>query len=315
MSDDIKPADLPEVMSAPAVPAATAASPPTNPAGGLLDGDDGADDAPVVSPTTWPSDWRERWAGGDEQALKSLKRWASPDNVFKSWLDLRKKMGAGQLAPALPEGADEGEVASYRKAAGIPESPDGYEIAFPEGVEAGETQLAQLAAFKQAMHGANIPPAHVKAAFDTYIKIQQEEGQRQYDTARQAVEDGRVELRSEYGRDFTRNLRIANNLIAEHAGEKAPELMALRLADGRALGAHPDFVRFVVAAALATAGDDTLVASETAPGGKTLDEQIKEEMALQHSDPRVYHTAEHEARRLKLFAARQARDERQGRAA
>src|SRR6185437_360505 len=39
----------------------------------------------------WREDWREKFAGKDEKTLARLKRFASPENVFRSFLELEKK--------------------------------------------------------------------------------------------------------------------------------------------------------------------------------------------------------------------------------
>ncbi len=109
------PASTPATTSAPAAPAS---DPPKTPTGTVLDG---VSDTPVAAPVTWPENWRDEMAGGDEKERKRLERFASPADVYKSNRELEKKLSTGKFKVDLPENPTEEQIAAYRKDMGIPE--------------------------------------------------------------------------------------------------------------------------------------------------------------------------------------------------
>jgi hypothetical protein len=192
----------------------------------ILSGDpsvasDPVDEKPAAQPV---DDWaarRERiarkWAGNDgekfKQAKRQIDRFASEDNLLGSYLDLRTKLSRGELLPALPEDADEAEIADYRKKAGIPETPDGYELQFPEGMEAPESAKEQLAILAKAAHDLNGDPRVVKGLWNTYLQIQEADAQRRYEAAQEKYIETKALFRSEWGRDYPRNEKATNSFI------------------------------------------------------------------------------------------------------
>lgn len=317
MSDDPNAVATPATGGAPpaaATATATATPPPAatpavNDPPALLGGVDDAGDAAdtPAATTTWPEDWREKWAGKDDKLLARLKRFASPDNVFKSYLDIERKVRGGQYQPALPDGAAPEEIAAYRKQAGIPEAPDGYKIGFAEGAQVPESAKAQLDAWRQHMHNANTPPQYVEAAWEGYRAVQEAEAQRRYEAAQEKLVETKSLLRSEWGRDYDTNNTRANNLIADYGGDAAGDMMKWVLLDGTPLGAHPEFVKMMVNIALATGGDD-YSRQESVMGGKTLDDDLEEQRELRRTNLREYDKPENETKRTKIYAELAKRD-------
>src|SRR5205085_6849251 len=113
--------------------------------------------------------------------------------------------------------------------------------------------------------------------------------QERHNRLRNAEIETRNALRQEYGRDYVRFVgedggpSLANDFLAEFAGADGPKMMGWKLEDGTTLGSHPEFVRFAVRGGLATASADRIVASETQVGGKSLDDQYKEMIAVNGS--------------------------------
>ena len=267
--------------------------------------DPAATEAEKIAEPTWPDDWRERLAGDDEAELKRLRRYQSFENFAKANRDLANQVKAGQLRRhALPENASDSEVADYRKAWGIPEKPEDYGVAFPEGMQVSDADKADLAEFTKVAHDMNAPPALVKGMADWYFGLQERSMQQMYDAAQEQTINRRAEVKAEMGRDFDRNVRLAKaDLASVVSAEKAEELVSLTLADGTKLGDHPDFIRYAVGAALRNADDEALVTSDLNVSGKTLEEQWRESLAVMNDDPKKFHTPEHQARHQMLAKA------------
>jgi hypothetical protein len=220
-----------------------------------------------AAPADWPTDWRERLAGKDDGFGKLLKRFTSPENFAKAYTGLQKKLSTAPTVPTLPENATEEQVAEYRKAIGVPETPDGYGVAFAPEVQADDRLNTMLQSYLSFAHERNLPPSAVKAA----VEWQQGEiiRQREEQTAAAARERARVqqELRREYGADFKRNLGLADEFLDAHPGLKK-----------YVRGDSPDLelVRDIVALALDAAPEDRLMDGDGDSGGRSLDEQVAE---------------------------------------
>jgi hypothetical protein len=278
--------------------------------------------AATETPPAWRGDWREALAGDNAAFLTQLKRFASPENVGKSFWEKDTMIRSGQYRQTLPDAPTEDEIAAYRTQHGIPQTPDEYALAWPETFKPSDNDTATLAEFRQAMHGVHAPPAIVKAAFDFWSAGTERAAQAQHDRLRNAEIETRAALRKEYGRDFDRFVgadggpSLANEFLAEFAGADGPAMMGWKLADGTTLGSHPEFVRFAVRGGLATASADRIVASETQTGGKSLDDQYKEMITVNGSmkpeDKAKAKDPAFQAQLTKLAEMRVQRDERAG---
>lgn len=252
----------------------------------------------------WREDWREALASGDEKALSRLKRFAAPENVFKSWAEMDRKMSAGAIKAALPDNPSPEDIAAYRKSWGVPDTVEGYEIKAPEGVQFEDGDKAALGTFLADMHRDNVPKGVVQKAADSYFKIRQAEEQQMYEAAVEVTTNQRAEIRAEYGRDFERNTKLADSDLVKTIGqEAAKELTGLTLANGTKLGDNPAFLRYAVNKALAVADDAMLVTSELGSAGTTLDDAYKTAIDLKFTDPTKYHSDAHQKRLTQLAAA------------
>jgi hypothetical protein len=259
----------------------------------------------------WRDDWREALANGDEKEMKILQRYASFDNWARAQRELRTKLSSGAYKATLPDNADEADVAAFRKSWGVPDAPDGYGIEFPkiDGYEPSDADKSDLNEFLTAMHKGNAPPGLVKAATDYYWSKQVANQQQLRDAALETTINRRSEIRAEWGKDYDRNTKIGNADMSSLIGEDgAKELASQTLADGTKLGDHPQFTRYILAAALRNAGDAALampdIATQTAGG---LDAAYAAALDVQWTNPREYHSPTHQQKLERLAAAKAAR--------
>lgn len=308
-------ANAPEPTPAAPTPATPAAAPPPTPEKGASPAPGAIDPATSSEPETpayWAGDdWRERLAGKDEKEMARLNRVASIEALYKSYREQEKKLSSGMFKMTLPENAGDAEIAQYRKSWGIPEKPDGYGLEIPkiDGWEPGESDRADLIEFATAMHGVHAPPAAVKAATDWYFSKQLQIREQLLEAAQQATINNRATVKAEYGKDTEYNLRLADAELVNMLGEdKAKALTAIPLADGTLLGDNPDFVRYMVQSALANADDGVMATPELSTGGGSFEEQYKAALALADTDPKAYHSPEHQKKLQRLSALKMARE-------
>lgn len=182
------------------------------PSGTILDGDAGAT---ITAPADFPDDWRARMSGGDEKAVKALERYKSPKEVAAALLAAQTKIRSGETAKpvTLPENATDEQVTEYRKALGIPEKHDGYEIKLPDGVALGGADKPVLDSFLKYAHGKHLPPDAVNVAANWYTEF----AAAQAEEMQQAVRSQRVEtmstLQSEWGAETKPNLQALGNYL------------------------------------------------------------------------------------------------------
>jgi hypothetical protein len=297
-------AEEPATPPAPPEPApppapAPAPTPPTPPA-----------PAAEVTPD-WPEDWRDRFVAKAkveerEKLSKRLARFASPDNVLSSYLDLDRRVSQGNLKPVLDPSASEEEVAAFRKQWGVPDKIEDYGIAFPDTLEVGESEQAELNEFLTAAQKINAPPEIVKGITGWYFEQREKQEQAAYDQAVETTVNYRAQIKAEYGRDFDRNVRLAKAELNASLGspERVEGLIGLTLNDGTKLGDHPDFIRYVVQHALSSADERDLVQSELSGSGMSLDQTYQQALDLKFTDPKQYHSEAHQKRLQQLASAK-----------
>jgi hypothetical protein len=259
--------------------------PPAGANGVMGSADLGIDDAETAEPSappSWREDWRTALAAGDEKKAKALQRFAKPENFAKAFFDIRERLVTTRADAEPPEEASEVELAQWRKQAGIPETPDGYEIAFPDGVTAGDRDKEELGAFLKFMHERHVAPRAAKAAFEFYMTTRAIGAEQASQAAEEATIENLAELRKTYpGREYKRSIGLANDFLKGHfAGPDAQTqldtILAARLPNGVQLTNYAPFVQLIVAMARASASEDDLVAGDAGGGARSVDEEFTE---------------------------------------
>jgi hypothetical protein len=248
----------------------------------LIDG--GGKDVEAAAPATWPDDWRQRLAGEDKKALKTLERMTDPGQVFKAYSELREKVSSGEYKRVPPKDATPEDLAAWRKEAGLPEKPEDYDVALPDGIVMGEADKPIFDSFKPVAHAANMTTEQMNAAADWYFKMQQQLADEQDDfdlNFRKTAEDS---LREEWGNDYRRNVNAISGAFSS-----APEGLKERFLKSRIpvmdekgnvtgmapLGNDPDVVKWLASMAL-----EINPASTIAPGSPSASmTSIKDEIA------------------------------------
>lgn len=232
----VDPAPAPTPQPAPVDPAPVDPAPvdPVNP-------------APVDPPSDpepkgdWPEDWRSKAAGGDEKLMKRLDRYNSPKAVVDALVAAQAKISAGVKQPLKADATPE-EVAAWRADNGIPDKPDGYEIALPDGFVVGEADKPVVDSFLERMHGKNMPPDVVNEALGWYYTEQSRQMEAQAEADLDFRGNGQEELREEFGSEYKRNVRIALEVVPEDIKN---EFLGGRLADGSLIGDNPAVIRWL----------------------------------------------------------------------
>lgn len=213
--------------------------------------DDGKAPAAPAAPASFPDNWREeiaKSAGGTDQAavdkeLKRLKMFSSPSDVFKSMRELESKFSKGEFKTPLPESPTPEQLADYRKANGIPETPDKYEIKLNNGLVLGEQERPMLDAFKKEMHDLNAPPAIVNAAVNRFMETQTGIAGQTAERYDKAKTDTEAVLQKDWGGEYQKNINITDAGVRAVFGSQADAVLHAIGGDGRPLFSNPDVVK------------------------------------------------------------------------
>lgn len=238
----------------------------------------------------WPETWRENIAKEDAKLQKILGRYASPDDVAKALVAAQDKIRSGELMPVLAKDAKPEEVAEYRKAMGIPETPDKYVL---KDVKIDAAEKPFVDKLMEAAHASNQTPAQVAATVNTWHAIREaaleEQGKKDEATAK-ASEDA---LRAEWGTDFRRNLNIVHGLLDGSGDAKLKaNLLEGRLADGTPVGSSPQALKMLLGVALKDNPAGIVVPGSSGDPAKNVDQRIAEIEKMMREDRKAYNKPE-----------------------
>lgn len=252
---------------------------------GAAAGGAGADDGGSDGGT----DWRSELAGEDKDLLGFLGRYHSRDAALKAFKQTNDDIKQGKYIQPLGDEATEDELKTYRSMFGIPEAPEGYNEALPEGMVIGDDDKPNVGKFMEAMHGANAPPAAVAAALDTYFGFVEEQEASQAQVIRDAEGAGEEALRAEWGADYKPNLNamhsyldtlpepvqnvFKNALLPDESGQLVP------------VGYNPEALKWLTSLALEANPASTLVPGHGGDQGSAIADEIAsiEKMMGDHS--------------------------------
>ena len=186
-----------------------------------------------------------------QAALKELGRYATESDVYDALLEAKRALRSGKIEKGVPKDASAEQLAEWRAANGIPDSPDKYFDKLPDGLVIGDEDMPIFESFAESLHGTNAKPEVIHAAVEWYNNhrqaVQEAQAVQDVNYADEAV----AALKAEYGGSYEKNLNIANNHIANMFGQEQIALMTqARAPDGRRLFDIPEVVHGFLKAGL-----------------------------------------------------------------
>lgn len=259
-----------------------------NPAAGAADGGDGKPAAGAGEDgkdAPWGADWREKIAGDDAALLKKLGRYSEPKAAIAALAQLQDKISRGELRTRLPKDATDEQKKAWREENGIPEAPEGYDVADLKITDA-EKGLAE--SFLKAAHKADIPVTNVKGVLawlrEETAKATELRAEQDKELTAQAERELRAALPAG---EYKAAINTVHALLASAPAAVADKFTHGRLADGTPIMAHAPTVQWLLGLAHeinpAAAMDPTGGGSHTA-----IDDQIKEIEKTMRTDRKAY---------------------------
>ncbi len=243
---------------------------------------------PGAERETEPSagDWRA--AITDEKARRFAERFTSPADAAVSAFKARQQLSGSVRVPGRKAGRE--DIAAFRRALGVPDRPEGYAVALPEGLpgsgDLDEASKARLDTYLKAMHEAGATLGVVQRGIDLYYGFLAEGLEARDRAAIEARAKANAELTREWGTDAKRNDECARRAFDTFGGERFAVFVENAEVGGVKLGDHPEMRRIFSAIGRAM-GEDRLHAPGGGEQGKSAQERIDEIHSWQHSEDPV----------------------------
>lgn len=243
-------------------------------------------------------------AKGDDKVLTRLKRYASPEALSEALISAQNRISSGDLKPVLKKDATPEQIAEYRTAHGIPETPDKYDLGNPTLSEAGKVTLGK---YLSVAHASNMTADQIKVSLGFIGEMNQAAKLAQAERDVELEEAGTEALREEWGGEYKRNIAFINNLLD---GAVSPafkdKILGGRLADGTPMGSDPETLRFLASLALIQNPAGTLVPGFNNKPADGVDEEIAKIDKVMREDRAAYNNDEKmQSRYRELLEARE----------
>jgi hypothetical protein len=256
-----------------------AADPPASPPAGDPPADPPANDSGDPPAFDFNKDWRSALSKGDADLAKFLGRYQSPDSAIKKFKEINDDIKAGKYRKPLGDDASDEEKAAYRKEQGIPDKPDGYYEALPDGLVIGDDDKPYVGKFLESMHGVDAPPKMVNAALDAYYANVQEQAEAQAALIEEQRRSGEDELAQEWGADKKRNINAVKSYLATLPADVSQALAGAmaQAPDGKhmlPIGNNPAVVKWLASLALEANPLSTVVPGAGANQASAIADEI-----------------------------------------
>ncbi|NDH07803.1 hypothetical protein EBX93_18130, partial [bacterium] len=124
---------------------------------------------------------------------------------------LNARWGGGEATPE--------EKAAWRTENGIPESPDKYDLTLKDGLVLKSGDKEVVDGFLKVAHERNMRQEDVTETLNWWADHQAQTEQAAAARDHEARMASEVELRQEYGPEYQRNMKIANDVLATAPGD------------------------------------------------------------------------------------------------
>jgi hypothetical protein len=210
---------------------------------------------------TWPDDWREQLAGGDEAFLRQLKRYSSPTTFAKGWKEREDLIRSGKVKRDAPDPSDAKAMAEWRKEQGLPDDATGYKMPEIKGAEWSDEDKPIVAQFFEHAHKHNLPQPAVDAALTFYKQLEQQAYEARKAADKAAEEAADAALYQEFGREHKTNLTLAARYLSDIPGV-GQKWADFRREDGTLLGNDIEFVKWAADQGRRHFGDVTFTSGD-----------------------------------------------------
>lgn len=221
--------------------------------------------AAAASAASAQTDWHESLP---EELKTAAKNFHTPADAVRNNVDLRKKLSKA-IVPVDKTSSPE-EIATYRKAVGVPDAPDGYDIAIPDDLpDTVKPNDEMTAKFRAAMHEAGVPQSYVQAATDFHFTALKEQHAVLEAEDAKRRQEAEAATRKMWGPDYDKNHELMTRGLNSYPAEFAKYI------DDTGLGNDPTMAQVLYDIGRYKA-EDPMVGGVSADEAKTIEERRAE---------------------------------------
>ena len=192
--------------------------------------------------TTEVGDWREHIT--DTKLRDHAGKFTSVLDLVGKHYELRQVLSTA-IKP-LPENATEEQLGAYRKATGVPETAEKYDLPTPEGRDATEADTAFRGAVSEVFHKFNIPAGAAKGLSEWWNDFVTQGEKAQIEADKTHAAETETALKAEWpGKEFERNKAIANAAASKLFGDDIDDVRKLETKDGRFVLDNAAFIKML----------------------------------------------------------------------
>ena len=161
--------------------------------------------------------------GDDAKNDPNITRYKTGEDLYKGFKSQSELVGKkGIIIP--DDSSDDATRANYRKAMGIPDDANGYELPELEDLhpEAKVTPEA-LAGFKALAHRHGLSTKQTEGIFGEYFGMISGALNKRDEISMSTKNEAEAALRSEWGKDFDSNATVARRVVEKFGGKDAIE--------------------------------------------------------------------------------------------
>jgi hypothetical protein len=257
----------------------------------------GTETKTTTTETTAPAgDWasvRTKIAGEDAKLLKQLSRYGTMEEAIKAGLSAQEKIAKTRATRPGKDAAPE-ELAAYREANGIPESPEGYEIALPNGIVLGDADKPYVDEFLKIAHAHHLPPEAANAIAATQLELREKEiaARAQADAESLTKASETLSKPEEWGSELKLNMNLIRGLLETAPAGVRENLEASRAADGTPLGNHVPTLKWLSSLARDINPLATVVPGSGSNSQQALESEIDKFETMMRDKPDEYWKSE-----------------------
>jgi hypothetical protein len=267
----------------------------------------------------------EHYAAGDkkvyEREMKRLARMDDIRHVWGSFRELEGKFTSGGLVKVPGKDAKPEEIEAFHKQLGVPEKPEDYfkDVQLENGAVIGDADKPFVDTFASSVHKAGATPQVVSAALNWYYKMQEDRAAETDESDEGYRSESTREMKEEWGPAYKRNINAILGLFSTAPGGTdvkndsafITELMTARTQNGKIIGNHPAFWRWMHGMRMEINPAATVV-EDGKQSGMTIDQELEKLQTLRTSDRRKYWSSEVQAREAELYAIQEKIRAKQG---
>lgn len=264
----------------------------------------------AVKPS-FPENWRELLAAGDDKKLKQLQRYSDPAAFANKTFALEQKLSSGEYRRPLPKDATPEQVKEWRQEQGLPDAPEGYKVELPNGVVPGEQDKQTIENYQKFAFENNLPTEVMNKQLGWYYSQLDAQAKARELSDTTFHEEAKDSLMSEWGlKDYRANLAAMGAMRDQMPQGLADRILAGRTSDGKLVGDDPTFLKWFASLSREMNPSATVVGLDA---GKSVEGELDAIRKMRREDPTKYDQDKNiQARELQLIEAQLKTKARKG---